>query len=260
VDRKNKGIKLAPDAPTCPVCHEQLNIITVGHYRKHGYADVKSFKKAFGLKSLTAPSICAKQSSFMAAHSPTKGTTRTPAEIVKMGQNRKGKGIGVAGKYKRTAEIRSKIADGVLAFMAKNPGFAMKHFKAEWISCEKADAVVWVRSSWERRVLWVLDQYPEVESVDVEPFTIPYLFKGAMHKYLPDFLVTFEGDIQEIWEIKPECYTRTPKNIAKFDAAEKYAKDHGMTFRVVTESNMTRMERLAWPRVLLNLSMWEKDL
>jgi hypothetical protein len=233
---------LAADAPECPVCHIRFNLITAGHFRTHGYSDAKSFKDAFGLTLLKAPSIAARQSAFMSANSPTKGRKRTESEIEKMSQNRVGKGKGVAGKYLRTKEIRERISRGVTDFQAQNPDFANKHFKSGWVSSEKADGDVWVRSSWERRVLVVLDQYEAITELKVEPFAIPYDLDGITLQYTPDFLVVFEEALSEIWEVKPECQVKSERNIAKFKAAEDYAQAHGMNFRVVTLKDIERME------------------
>lgn len=241
-DRAQKGITLAADAPECPVCHARFNVITAGHFRTHGYPDAKVFKAAFGLALLKAPSIAAKQSAFMSANSPTRGRKRTESELALMSQNRLGKGAGVAGKYTRTKDIRERISKSVTDFQARNPTFANKHFKSGWCFSEKADGEVWVRSSWERRVLAVLDQYEAITEVVVEPFALPYEWDGAVHQYTPDFLVTFDEVLSEIWEVKPEDQIKSERNQAKFKAVEGYAQAHGMNFRVVTLETIERME------------------
>lgn len=161
-----------------------------------------------------------------------------------MSAARKGKGVGVAGKYERTPEIRAKISAGVTAFLEDHPdGYANRFFKSGWVYCHKADRDVWVRSSWEKRVLRVLDQYDEIETVEVEPFRIPYTLDGVGRQYTPDLLVVFEGNIREVWEIKPQCYTDTSKNRAKFQAAQGFCDRLGAHFRVVTEKEIGRMEQ-----------------
>jgi len=243
--RKLKGISLAPDAVECPVCFVRMNIITSGHFRKHGFATAKDFKAAWGLTTLKAPSICAKQAAFMRDHSPTKGQVRTPEHRDKMSKARRGKGIGVAGKYTRTTAIRSKIAAGVSAFMLKHPtGYHNRFYKSGWVYTECSAPKVWVRSSWERRVLAVFDQYPDIEHVTVEPFRIPYSYLGAEHYYIPDFLLELEGGICEVWEVKPKLFTQKNRNIAKFQAALEYCRAKHWHFRVVTLSDIERMEQL----------------
>ena len=243
--RKLKGISLAADAVSCPVCLVRMNVITSGHFRKHGFASATDFKDAFGLTTLKAPSICAKQTAFMRDHSNTKGRSRTPAEIDKMSKARKGKGIGVSGKYTRTASIRAKISAGVSAFMQKHPnGYRNRFYKSGWVSTDCSAPEVWTRSSWERRVLAVLDQYPDIEHVTVEPFCIPYLFEGVWHTYTPDLLLELEGGVIELWEVKPEPFTRKPKNIAKFQAARDHCAANHWHFRVVALADIDRMERM----------------
>lgn len=244
-DRRTKAITLAPDAISCPVCLGKFNVLTAAHYRTHGFKTAKEFKQKFGLAFLKAPSLRLRHSALMKRKNPMQGRSRTPEEIRKMSAARKGKGLGVAGKYERTPEIREKISKGVTAYMLDKPdGYQHRFAKSEWVWCKKAGKEVWVRSSWEKRVLWVLDQYPDVETVEVEPFSIPYLFEGAWLRYVPDFLVTFQGNIRELWEIKPQYRLKDPKVQAKKKALQEFADENDMHARVVTEHNLEKMEHL----------------
>jgi len=123
----------------------------------------------------------------------------------------------------------------------KGPLFA--GIQGEWVLSFKADQQVYVRSSWERRVLAVLDHYDEIEEVEVEPFAIPYTFEGVEKQYIPDLLITFEGGVRELWEIKPLRFCDTPQNQAKFKALRSYAMTKGMNSRIVTLEAIERMER-----------------
>lgn len=112
--------------------------------------------------------------------------------------------------------------------------------------------IVW-RSTWELRVMQLLDRHPAVVRWASEPFPIPYTDpvtrRGRL--YWPDFLVEYV-DAQgrrrrEIVEIKPAedvglTEARDPvaraeiaRNHAKWKAAAAWAKRHGMGFRVLTE-------------------------
>lgn len=182
---------------TCPVCNKSMRAITTQHIRLHGYPDASSFKQAFGLASLKCAAMREQQSQFMAENNPTSGGHR-PESIEKMRENRAGKGIGRAGKYERTPEIRDKIARGVLAAWEKG-----RRGRGYYIYGRKAGRKVWVRSSWEERVVALLDAHPCVEGYEVEPFQIPYQWDGREHFYTPDFLVHLEGKILELWEVKP---------------------------------------------------------
>lgn len=115
------------------------------------------------------------------------------------------------------------------------------------------DKPPYFRSSWERIVMEMLDTHPNILHWASEPIKIPYLnpFTGKYTVYVPDFIVT-SRDINgvcktEIIEVKPAKeavleFSKSQKSRAafalnsfKWAAAEVYAKNHSMTFRVMTE-------------------------
>lgn len=241
-DRACKGIRLRTDAITCPVCEARLNVITAGHFRLHGYKTAEDFKTAFNLPTLKAPSLCQKQAVFMAANSPTKGRRRSVAERTRMSKARRGKGRGNSGTYARTPAIRARISRGVTAAWLADPTRFLCGFGGERLELDVCGPSVWVRSSWEARVLRVLDAYPEVDHVDVEPFSIPYVFEGVDRQYIPDFLVHFTCGIQEVWEVKPQEFLAVPRVKAKIIALNNYVTAHAMNGRLVTLADIQRME------------------
>ena len=225
------------DTIECPLCHRAMRSITTQHIRTHGYTDAKSFKRAFGLDTLKCSDMREKQAAFMSANNPTAGG-HLPESIQKMRDNRCGKGLGVAGKYTRTLEIRDKIAVGVL--LAWENG---KRGRGKYIYGRKIHRKVWVRSSWEERVVRVLDLHPCVESYELEPLQIPYPYEGHIRRYVPDFLVCLEGGIQELWEVKPEELVGHPRNEAKMKALNEYVRQHGLNARLVTLEHIEGMEQ-----------------
>ncbi len=122
------------------------------------------------------------------------------------------------------------------------------------------------RSSWEIAAMKFFDSSNAVIKWGSEEVRIPYLkpfidpttgksgFKPA--NYFPDFIVVYQNSQgmvkKEIIEIKPlkESLMEKAKsdrdkmalvvNIAKWKAAEHFASQHGMTFRVVTEASLFR--------------------
>lgn len=221
----------------CPVCGVALRAITTQHIKKHGYADAMSFKEAHGLEFLQCPAQRQRHAQFMHESNPTSEGHR-PESILKMREARKGKGVGKAGKYTRTSEIRDRIAQGVIrSWETGNRG------KGTHVYSRKLERKVWIRSSWEERVIHILDRHPCVESYDVEPLSIPYFWDGCAHRYVPDFLVLLEGGIRELWEIKPEELIAHPRNVAKIQALNVYLTQQGMNGRVVTLSQIEEMER-----------------
>jgi hypothetical protein len=114
------------------------------------------------------------------------------------------------------------------------------------------------RSSWEVRVMKYLDEHPNVIWWGSEELPIPYLnpMDKRVHRYFPDFIVKMQksdGSVMTyIIEVKPEKQTQPPKqkrktrtylqeaityeiNLAKWEAAREFCKDHGWKFQILTE-------------------------
>ncbi len=115
--------------------------------------------------------------------------------------------------------------------------------------------IVW-RSSWEFKVMVMFDTNPNISSWASESLKIPYRnpFTGKYTVYIPDFVVSYvDADGMqkaEIIEVKPaketfleQAKTQRAKaavalNTFKWAAAHACAKQHGMQFRVMTETNI----------------------
>lgn len=114
------------------------------------------------------------------------------------------------------------------------------------------------KSSWELAFMKMCDAHPAIIKWAYEPIRIPYVNPITQKNtvYVPDFLVVFidkkmKQKIQII-EVKPSKQAHMGKartqddkiqlavNTAKWEAATRYAKAHGMTFRVVTEYDIYR--------------------
>jgi hypothetical protein len=68
------------------------------------------------------------------------------------------------------------------------------------------------------------------------PFSIPYQQgDGTIHRYLPDFLVTYIDSKKEIIEIKPSTFVNYDINVQKFEAAKEYCQINCMSFKIITE-------------------------
>lgn len=122
------------------------------------------------------------------------------------------------------------------------------------------------RSSWELHIMKFFDSNPAIVKWSSEELAIPYINPIAVaagqikiSRYFPDFIVWYKdntGNIkQEIIEIKPyretilvpganerEKLTYTV-NIAKWKAAEDFAKKHGIKFKILTEKSIFRQGR-----------------
>jgi len=117
------------------------------------------------------------------------------------------------------------------------------------------------RSGWEHAFMRFLDNNEHVVNWASESITIPYRnpVTGKQSLYVPDFLITYRNKnnqlIAELVEIKPKKQSVIESkmsaregavvavNYAKWDAATKWARRNGLTFRVITEDDMFRNGR-----------------
>lgn len=112
------------------------------------------------------------------------------------------------------------------------------------------------RSSWEHKVMIMFDTNPNIDTWSSESIKIPYQnpFTGKNTVYVPDFMVTYVDangiKKSEIIEVKPskETFLELAKsqqaraavtlNTFKWAAAQQFAAQHGMHFRVMNESHI----------------------
>jgi rubredoxin len=101
------------------------------------------------------------------------------------------------------------------------------------------------RSGYERDVYECLDKLGDVLRYEVEPFSVPYFYKGKKKQYFPDLLVEFSSGAIEIWEIKPSNQTVLEQNKAKWEAAKYYCKLRGWVFEPITEQRISQLKKLS---------------
>ena len=117
------------------------------------------------------------------------------------------------------------------------------------------------RSSWEFTFMSFCDNNPAVLNWASEAISIPYFnpVKGRQTIYVPDFLVVYVDANQkqhtEIVEIKPSTETTMESaksyrdklmvamNMAKWAAADNWARANNMRFRVVTEFDIFKNQK-----------------
>jgi hypothetical protein len=109
------------------------------------------------------------------------------------------------------------------------------------------------RSGWELTFMMFLDNNDNIVNWASESITIPYRnpITGRQSMYVPDFFVTYRSRNNttraELIEIKPKKQSLIESkssdrdraivavNYAKWDAATKWARRNGLTFRVINE-------------------------
>lgn len=113
------------------------------------------------------------------------------------------------------------------------------------------------RSSWEFVFMRTLDEHPGVQHWASESVQIPYRdpLTGRQTIYVPDFFVVYvdknKAKHAELIEVKPSNHTfleavgksaynqqQYVKNMAKWEAANKWCKQQGIRFRVITENEI----------------------
>jgi hypothetical protein len=112
------------------------------------------------------------------------------------------------------------------------------------------------RSGWEMTFMLFLDNNDHILQWASESVSIPYRnpLTGKQSMYVPDFLVTYRGRNNtmraELIEIKPRSQSLIEEkqsqrdraqvaiNYAKWDAATKWARQNGLTFRVINEDQI----------------------
>lgn len=117
------------------------------------------------------------------------------------------------------------------------------------------------RSSWETKFMVWLDSNKQVLAWNSEETVIPYISPkdNRPHRYFLDFKakIVDNNNVETTYiiEIKPDVQTRPPKprkqtkaylnevltwgvNEAKWTAAEKFAKEKGMKFVILTEHHL----------------------
>lgn len=127
--------------------------------------------------------------------------------------------------------------------------------------------VVYYRSGLEFKIFRYCDLNPNVLSIASEEFFIPYKsIDGKIHRYFVDLYVKVkdkDGNIKElIIEIKPYSQTIQPKtqkritkqykerfktyliNMAKWEAAEKFAFKNNCEFKILTEKDIKGIKGL----------------
>ena len=117
------------------------------------------------------------------------------------------------------------------------------------------------RSGWEMSFMTFCDNNDNIIQWASEPVRIPYRhpLTGKMTMYVPDFIVVYRGPNNttkaELIEIKPRSQSVVEGrmkdtqraivavNHAKWASANAWARQNGMSFRVITESDIFHQGR-----------------
>jgi hypothetical protein len=145
---------------------------------------------------------------------------------------------------KRDAEWRDKFGEKVSKGNAESGHtYHHKNHESGVCPCNKSPKG-WVhfRSSWERRTVELLDDYPIVSQVEYESLTIPYTDKAARRRYArSDFLVEFTNGERLLIEVKPEALVELQRD--KIAGHEEYCICEGLQYVVFMEPEIKSTKR-----------------
>ena len=116
-------------------------------------------------------------------------------------------------------------------------------FREGYYKSGKMGTMFYYRSSYELAVYECLDIDVDVTSFEVEPFEIPYIYKGKSHKYIPDIVVKYIDGTIKLLEIKPSSQSLLEVNQCKWSAAERACQTRGWIFEVVTEVGIGKLKQ-----------------
>jgi hypothetical protein len=147
--------------------------------------------------------------------------------------------------------------------MKKNSKFRQGIYTCRFPEKYKGNAAkICYRSSYELKVMRMLDLNPSVLEWSSEETIIPYQnpLTGRVSRYFIDIYAKMKdknGDVKKyLIEIKPHCQTLPPvqknkktksliyqqaeyaKNQAKWAAADSFARNKGMIFTIITEKHL----------------------
>jgi len=99
----------------------------------------------------------------------------------------------------------------------------------------------------ELRVLQILEK-SSFKKFERSPIRIPYIFNERKYNFCPDFFIDDKIilEVKPFWIFKNWYKTKRPeayqKNLAKFEAAEKFCKENNLEFQVWTEREIIKYE------------------
>jgi len=135
----------------------------------------------------------------------------------------------INGEYDFT-EGRKKLSNAITQLYL-NGGFqwARGHYTSI-----KSNKTYHYRSSWELKYMEMLDNDIDVLNWEYEPFSIKYIFEEKEKNYIPDFIIEYINGVKKLIEIKPKNLVDYGKNKAKAEFGQKWAKENGFVYEVVS--------------------------
>lgn len=142
-------------------------------------------------------------------------------------------------RKKAAKTFKQRSANGEYDFTTRNENLsraiAQKYVDGTWKFAKgthlstKTGRECYYRSSWELLLMKELDVDPDVIDWESEFTSIPYVFEGSAHRYVPDFKVVRLGCTQLV-EVKPQDLRETDRNVLKRQAALIHCESLGWQY------------------------------
>ena len=117
-------------------------------------------------------------------------------------------------------------------------------FNSGWYVSERFGKTFFYRSSYELRVVKIMEADAAVVDLDYEPFKVRIVVDGVVRHTVPDFLVKMTNGESFVIEVKPQKMTLVPKVAAKLDATRMYFEGQGVGYEVWTEREISTRDGL----------------
>jgi hypothetical protein len=140
-------------------------------------------------------------------------------------------------KFHTSSENRQEVSERRKQEYASGrrlPPFKTKgFFKCGWINTMKGGNIHY-DSGWELAFAEILDSAKIVKRFKKNPFVIPYLYKGEIRTFIPDYFVELLDGRKFVVELKGH-YERRSRVRAKFMAAFRYCVEHDYEWVIIQE-------------------------
>src|SRR3546814_6159924 len=105
----------------------------------------------------------------------------------------------------------------------------------------------------ERDYLYCLEFDIDVLAFSAQSASLNLLVEGIPRNHFPDFQVQFRSGEMALHEVKTDRDAAAPERQPLFEAAKAHCAGNGISYRVVTESEVRRQPRLQNCQLLMHL-------
>lgn len=143
---------------------------------------------------------------------------------------------------KRSAATKAKMSASRLKVMRRNGFITMWRLAQEK---QAGEPRYYCRSAWESRVSDLLASDPRVLSWQFEGAKVAYVDGDVVRNTVPDFFVRLTDGRGVLVEVKARWSMSKPRERRKLWVIRSFAKQHGLTFAIITDHHMVSEDPIA---------------